>query len=135
MVNEIEGAKIRREWRAMDSSLKQFMQTNSAVSKETRQALRQQALNIKCGNLYVWSAQSTLLYNEFIQLNYNSLNISIDIIMSFLWKIRKQAPVNFMPTEANQCRGLDVDAGLDGLCLSEKNSHELIVNFLMFLFF
>lgn len=53
MVNEVEGAKIRKEWRAMDSSLKQFMQTNIAVGKETRQALRQQALNIQCGNLYV----------------------------------------------------------------------------------
>lgn len=53
MVNEIEGAKIRKEWRGMDSSLKQFMQANNGVSKETRQALRQQALNIQCGNLYV----------------------------------------------------------------------------------
>lgn len=53
MVNDIEGARMRKEWKTMNNSLKQFTQTSYTVGKETRQALRQQALNITCGNLYV----------------------------------------------------------------------------------
>jgi hypothetical protein len=52
MVNEVEGANMRREWANMDNSLRQHMNIKAAVGKETRQALRQQGLNITCGNLY-----------------------------------------------------------------------------------
>lgn len=55
--------------------------------------------------------------------------------MSFFWKGGKQAPADFMVTSVNRRGGFDLEAGLDGLCLSQQNSQELIVNFVVFLFF
>jgi hypothetical protein len=52
MINEVEGANMRREWDCVDSSLKQHMLTKALVGKESKYALRHQNLNIQCGNLY-----------------------------------------------------------------------------------
>lgn len=53
MINEVEGANMRKEWSNVDSSLRQHMNTKAAVGKESKWALRHQNLNIHCGNLYV----------------------------------------------------------------------------------
>ena len=53
MVNEVEGARMRREWAGMEQSLRQFQHSHAQVSKQTSRDTRIQALNIQCGNLYV----------------------------------------------------------------------------------
>ena len=71
-INDLEGSSMRKEWQTADQSVKQHMSTKTAVGKQTCEALRQQALNIQCGNLYVWlwlnSSYSLIIFisdNEF----------------------------------------------------------------------
>lgn len=51
-VNDLEGASIRKEWRAAEHATSTYMDTLRKVGKESCSATRQQSLNMLCGNLY-----------------------------------------------------------------------------------
>jgi hypothetical protein len=46
MVNDVEGANMRNEWKKMDESMNRYIQNYKNVGKENLAALRQQRVNL-----------------------------------------------------------------------------------------
>ncbi len=57
MVNEIEGANIRKEWKSMNDSMNHYCQSMAKVGRDMAKSTKYQTLNMECNKLYQWLNQ------------------------------------------------------------------------------